>query len=428
MPGASRRPRVALICPTNWDRLQLPGVRARLERHLELVPYGPDAEADPGSFDANAFVDRATHELARLRVAGVVSSSDYPGCLVASVVAKRLGLPGSAPAAVLRAAHKYYARVSLAQSVPEATPRFELVDPVHLAEGQLSLDFPVFVKPVKSWFSQLARRVDSLEQLMAYAASPEVRQHLRHFVRPLNQLLAAHSEFDWNGAHLLAEQVLVGPQVTVEGYVFEGRTTVLTFVDSDMYPGTGSFARFALPSRVTPDRAARMTDITDRAVRGLGITHGLFNVELIYDPASDEEFVVEVNPRMCGQFADLTEHVTGLNTYQILCDLGLGRRPPRVRRRHRPAAAASYPLRHFGDATVVSVPGPATVERVRRRTAATLIAVYYESGDQLSSRGKHFDGASYRYATVNVVGRRRSQLDGLAQQVERALDLHLLET
>ncbi len=311
------------------------------------------------------------------------------------------------------------------RSVPEATPNFHLIDPDRLGESRRSLEFPVFVKPVKSWFSQLARRIDSFEDLETYALSQEVRHHLLHFVRPLNQLLAAQPEFNLDAAYLLAEQVLVGTQVTVEGYVFDGRTTVLTIVDSDMYPGTGSFVRFSMPSVMSTEQAAKLITLTDRAIRGLGLTHGLFNVEFIYDPVSGRAFIVEVNPRMCGQFADLTEHVTGVNTYQILCDLGLGDRPRPPRPPRAPTAGASYPFRQFSDATVVSVPEAPEIARVMHRTAATMIAVYYRAGDQLSASGKHFDGASYRYACVNVVGRDRSELEASVRVVERQLGIEL---
>ena len=389
------------------------------------MPYGADAEADPGAFNADHFVDKAADELGRLRVSGVVSSSDYPGCLLAAVIARRLGLPGPAPVAVLRASHKYFARESLARSVPEATPDFQLLDPARITQMRPLLKFPLFVKPVKSWFSQLARRIDSFEDLTTYAGSAEVRHHLRHFVRPLNQLLAAQPEFTRDAAYLIAEQVLVGAQVTVEGYVFEGKTTVLSIVDSEMYPGTGSFARFVLPSAMSTGQSDILVAITDRAIRGLGMTHGLFNVEFIYDPTTGQAFVVEVNPRMCGQFADLTEHVTGVNTYEILFDLGLGQSPRPARPYRGPRAGASYPLRWFGDATVVSMPTAPRVREIRRRTAATLVAVYYREGDRLSQRGKHFDGASYRYATVNTVGRSRSELDAIARDVELRLGVGL---
>ena len=423
MPAGSSRPRVALICPTNWDRLQLPRIRAKLSPRIELITFGPDAEADPGSFDAQRFVDRAADELNRRQIAGVVSSSDYPGCLVAAVIAERMGLPGPHPQAVLRAAHKYVARQFLAAAVPESTPAFGLIDPASVEVVAAELEYPVFVKPVKSWFSQLAQRVDSATDLVAYVRSAEVRRHLRHFVRPFNQILADYPEFTLDAAYVLVEELLVGAQVTLEGYVFDGRTTVLSIVDSELYPGTASFSRFVMPSIVTSELAAVMAQVSDRVVRGLEFTHGLFNIEFIYNPADGSCFIVEINPRMSGQFADMTAQITGVNTYEVLFALALGRRPPPVHRPEAEIVAASYPLRRFADGRVTVVPSAPQVSSLRRSSAATLIEIYYDAGDLLSGRSKHFDGASYRYACVNLVASGREQLDPLMRQVEQQLGI-----
>lgn len=393
-----------------------------------MIPFGPDAEADPGSFDAERFVDRAVDELSRLRVSGVVSSSDYPGCLVAAVIAERMGLPGPPPEAVLRAAHKYVARELLAPAVPESTPGFHLIDPATVEGTAETLQYPVFVKPVKSWFSQLARRIDSAEELVAYVHSAEVRDHLHHFVRPLNQLLADYPEFTVDAGHVLAEELLVGDQVTLEGYVFDGKVTVLGITDSEMYPGTTSFSRFVLPAAVADEQAELMAVVSERAVRALGLTYGLFNIEFIYNPTDGSCFIIEINPRMCGQFADMTEQVTGVNTYEVLFSLGLGRRPPMVRRPEARIVAASYPLRRFADGRVVAAPSATYLARLRRSSPATLLNVYYEAGDLLSSRPKHFDGASYRYACVNLVAPSREQLDLVMSELTPLLGIVIAET
>lgn len=427
MRGRYSRPRVALICPTNWDRLQLPRIREKLSRKIELIPFGPDAEADPGSFDAGQFLDQAIGELTRMRVSGVVSSSDYPGCLVAAVVAERMGLPGPPPEALLRATHKYVAREIMAVSVPEATPGFHVVDPATVDATATTLSYPAFVKPVKSWFSQLAQRVDSAAELIDYARSPEVVRHLRHFVRPLNQILAGYPEFTPDGAHVLVEDLLVGSQVTLEGYVFDGKMTVLSITDSEMYPGTESFSRFVMPSVVTAQQADAMARLSERVVRGLGLSHGLFNIEFIYNPADGSCFIIEINPRMCGQFADMTEQITGVNTYEVLFALGLGDQPPPVCGSEVETVAASYPLRRFADGRVAAAPSETDISRLRRSSPATLISVYYEAGDLLSSRPKHFDGASYRYACVNLAAADREKLDPLVREMTRLLGVVITE-
>lgn len=144
------------MCPTAWDAAQLPGLQ-RLSYDLET--YGDDVEHNPGAFDADRFIAEAVEHLRASGVDGVTSSGDYPGCLVAAFIARELGLPGPEPESVLRCSHKYYARLAQQAAVPEATPRFERIDPDAFDQDSLTLSFPLFVKPVKSWFSQYARRV-----------------------------------------------------------------------------------------------------------------------------------------------------------------------------------------------------------------------------------------------------------------------------
>ena len=417
-----------MICPSNWDRLQLSRARERLAARFELIPYGPDAEVNPATFDTEAFITDAVTDLARWQVDAVVSSSDYPGCLVAAVIAKQLGLPGADPEAVLRASHKFYARQSMANSVPEANPRFTLIRPNDVKGLENPpLPFPFFVKPVKSWFSQYARIVDSSEDLVAFLETPGLREHLTEFVRPFNQLLRHYRSFDHNADFLIGEELLQGRQVTLEGYVLDGSIQVIGIVDSIMYRGTSSFERFVYPSTVQSETAESMKDIAERVVNGLGLNRSLFNIEFIDDPYRGSIHVVEINPRMCGQFADLMEAVNGVNTYEILCDVALGRTPQIERLPKKFSTAASFPRRRFSDGVVLSTPEQKEIDQIKQDTAASLIAVYYRVGQKLSAVKKHSDGASYRYLTVNVAAMRSEDLSGIAEDVERRLAIEIID-
>jgi hypothetical protein len=168
----SDAPCVVLICPTKWDEAQLPRLRAGHALPYDIGTYGPDAEQAPGAFDADAFIAQAIDALRPTDVAGVTSSSDYPGCLVAAFIAAELGLPGPDPGSVLCCSHKYYARLAQRVAVPEATPRFALIDPDNVDEASLELAFPLFVKPVKSWFTQYARRIETFAELLEFVRSP----------------------------------------------------------------------------------------------------------------------------------------------------------------------------------------------------------------------------------------------------------------
>ena len=397
-------PSVALVCPTAWDRAQLRRRGSELRIDATIVWYGADAEADPASFDVTAFLDTAVQDLRAAGVAGVTSSSDYPGCLLAAELARRLGLPGPDPVSLLRASHKYYSRIRQEAAVPAAVPHYWLIDPDNLVESARTLEYPVFVKPVKSWFSQHATKISSYSELVAMATSAAVADHLSHFVLPFNELLETYPEFVANASYLIAEEVLEGQQVTLEGYVLCGNAVTLGIVDSIMHEGTNSFQWFVYPSRLDSSVTARMSAIAHDVMAALGFTHGLFNVEFMYHPTSGAIHVIEVNPRMCGQFADLFQNVDGVSTYEVLFYVALGLRPAIPPRRKRAKLSSSYAARSFGDGLAISMPSARRVGLVKCLTSVTLFLVYYTPGQRLSARAKQFDGASYRYAVVNVHG------------------------
>jgi hypothetical protein len=127
-------------------------------------------------------------------------------------IAKRLGLPGPDPAVTLICQHKYLARVEQAKIVPDAVPPFALIEVA--APLPRGLRFPLFVKPVKSFFSIGAERVDSASALAAlfprWAA-------LDPFFAPLEEMLQRHTGLKIGTKRLIAEGLLKGEQVTVEG-------------------------------------------------------------------------------------------------------------------------------------------------------------------------------------------------------------------
>ncbi len=410
------------MCPTAWDAAQLPGL-PRLS--VDVETYGDDVEHNPGAFDADRFIAEAVEHLSAIGVDGVTSSGDYPGCLVAAFIARELGLPGPAPESVLRCSHKYYARLAQQAAVPEATPRFELIDPDAFDQDSLTLSFPLFVKPVKSWFSQYARRVDTFDQLRRFVDSPRLRAHLATFVRPFDQLLARFSGFTYHGGYMLAEEVLSGHQVTLEGFVQRGVMRVVGIVDSLMYRDTLSFKRFNYPSALNPRVARRMAVIAERVIAHIGFDDGLFNIELFYDERTDGVHIVEINPRMCAQFADLMQSVNGTNTYEVLLAVAAGTEPPALRRHARFRVATSYVLRSFGDATVAASPDPAKILAIKERFPVTLFTTSYRSGQRLSEVDYESDGYSYRYAVVNVAGIDRATLERDLGAVRRRLGYRL---
>ena len=70
-------------------------------------------------------------------------------------------------------------------------------------------------------------------------------------------------------------------------------------------------------------------------MQGLGFDNGIFNIEMMYDAEADRISIIEINPRMASQFADLYEKVDGTNSFSVLLDIAQGRTPRFTRRQGR---------------------------------------------------------------------------------------------
>lgn len=393
-----RPPRVFFVFETAWDRRQLELCRDAWDGKLELVfPEPSDTECD-ADFDVLAFIERAVGG-AFGRIDAVLSASDYPGATVASAIATRLGLPGSRPERVLRASHKYYSRRAQREVVPDAVPRFALVRPG--SSAQVPLPFPVFVKPVKGSYSVLARRVKSPSELEDFLAEPEVREFTNDYLAIFNRLVAALTPFEYDGRWLLVEELLHGRLVTLEGFVCDGDVELLGIVDSVLHP-QGSFARFDYPSSLPPEVQARMQRIARLVIRQLGLDWTLWNVEMIWDAKRDSVHIVEVNPRICGQFADLYQKVDGTHGYAVALSLARGIRPMLERGTGRYRLASSHPLRVLEPVRVAQAPQPADVAAAAALFPQTLVWNEVATGDRLENFSRDEDGASFRYGVVNL--------------------------
>jgi biotin carboxylase len=399
-----RAPHICLVCPTMWDEAELPAIVAA--DHARVRTFGTDASEHPETFDADAFIEAAVATIRAEGLEGVMATDDYPGSIVAAAIAQELGLPGPSPEAVLTCQHKYYSRLAQLASVPEAVPRFALIDPDDLDGSLRGLEFPVFVKPVKSFFSVFAQVVRNRKELEAVVAA--TRRHLTEFVKPFNQLVARYTDFEHDGGYLLAEGVLRGKQVTVEGCAYRGDFAIVGIVDSIMFPDTISFQRFEYPSSLDERIQWRMSDIAIRFMRSVGFDNGLFNVEMMYDEDKDAVHIIEVNPRMCPQFADLMEKVNGINTYEVALDIAAGRRPTLSSDSARFGAAASLVSRVFEDQLVKRVPTRDELIRFGERFPEARLKILCREGHRLSDELQ--DGRSYRYALLHLGGESREHV------------------
>lgn len=262
--------------------------------------------------DTRAVVDAATDLAERRTIDGVVTTCDYYLEAVACA-AHRLGLPGAPVDAVRRATRKHEVRAATARAgLP--TPLYAVADSWLAARtAAAEIGYPVVAKPVDLNSGTSVRLVaDEAALKDAFWDVAGTERNTR------GQLLSRL---------LLIEELLDGPEVSVEAVTLDGATTVIG-ITAKTVVGTTSFVeaghRFPAPLEATA--AAGIEAHVRAALDAVGHTHGLSHTEVRL--TAEGPRIVEINPRQAGGYIfDLVRLVTGTHPLGVLVDLALGREP-----------------------------------------------------------------------------------------------------
>lgn len=397
--------RILVLFPDEWDR-----AAARDPRHAGRFDFcfeGFDLFRFPDNarlfaFDALGFVERIVRKYADAGLAAVVTSDEQFGTFLAALIAERLQLPHTPLEAVLTIQHKYYARQAFERIVPECNVRFGLLRRDY-GRADVPLAFPFYVKPSKAAFSVLARRVDSFAELERHTRFGWFEGAIiERLVRPFADVMRTLPGRDEDPFSMVVEEIVHGRQVTANGYARDGKVTMLGTVDSVMYPGTDQFQRFQYPSQLPADALERVDDISRRLIEGLGFTHGMFNVEMRVDPSSGAVRVIEINPRVAGQFYDLFERVDGYSLFEAMIDLHCGKEPARACGAGTQRHAASFVLRDLAGNGLARWPAARELQALQARNPDVRMMLYPKRGADLARELKWL--GSYRYGVFNLGG------------------------
>ncbi|MCL4361478.1 ATP-grasp domain-containing protein [Candidatus Dependentiae bacterium] len=342
----------------------------------------------------NFFQDLKNDELVN-SCDGILSVEDYPGTLILSMLCYELGLPGPNPKSVLSGQHKYYCRLIQKSAIETAAVEVEIFHPKKL--DQISFNFPRFVKPVKSVFSANSLAVYNLDDLKNKLPHLVIKENLYQI---FDIALKKYTDFQYDSSYLIAEQLLDGEQCTLEGYVFNQEVEIIGITDSIMYDGTICFKRFEYPSKLPHEVQLKMYDYAKKLISALNLDNTMFNIEFMYNEKENYIKIIEINPRMASQFADLYEKVDGVNGYEFALAIAAGQRPEVTRRSSEYKVGASCVFRNFKDQKVLQVPNEKEIEEVQNLCEAARIEIYATAGKNLSYHEQ--DGKSFRYGVVNI--------------------------
>jgi len=140
----------------------------------------------------------------------------------------------------------------------------------------------------------------------------------------------------------------------------------------------------------------------------------------MYDQATDEIGIIEVNPKIASQFADLFEKVDGKSSYYPLLQIALGEKPDVPRKQGAFKVAASCVLRAFENRRVVSIPSQKQIDELLLRFPDARVEITASPGKLLSDVMQ--DGKSFRYCVINIGANSREDLKDKLEICESILD------
>lgn len=404
------QPLILTLFSFDWDQW----ATDRLKSHYQFETAGFDLFAFPDnrrllSFDIEAWVERLAHRYRDRPLAGVVSHNEQFGALAAALLAEKLNLPGTKPEAVLRCQHKLVMRQLLDKVAPQANLAYYLLPAEYGELPPDHLHYPMFVKPIKAAFSVLAKRVESREELIAHTRFGFFELWIiKRLVKPFNDIAQRRIEAT-HAHHMIVEEPIRAEQFNLDGYVFQGDCRMLGVVDSIMYPDTHAFLRFAYPSKLPAEVQQRAHAVAAAFLKEVGFEHGMFNMEFFYDRGSDRLTVIEFNPRLASQLADLYHRVDGVDVHAMAIALARGQDPATVpRRAPLGGAAASFVIRTFDAATDLHVPQSADLAWLKAQFDESILIHFPKSRIGLKRELKWL--GSHRHAVFHLHGQDEAQL------------------
>jgi hypothetical protein len=400
------KPRILILFDYDWDAQGL----GALKDQYEFFHDGFDLFSFPDNaklvrFRIENMVKRLLKEHQRRPFQAVLSNHEQFGALAAALFAQEAGLQGPSPKAIIACQHKLWMRHLLDQVAPQANLVYRGLE-CEIGEHPPQVnDLPKFVKPIKAAYSVLARVCKTQAELEALTLfSWHERWVIRRLVEPFDRLRRVYLPQAPSAHRMVLEESIQAPQFNLDGYVYQGQAYLLGVVDELMYPGTQAFLRFHYPSSLPASIQQRALRVAQEFLAAAEFNNACFNMEFFYDQDTDRLTVVEFNPRLGSQLADLYQRVTGLNIFELQLKLALGE-DPRQSTGHptQYTQAASFVFRCFDGAHPPPEPSATQLAEFKALLPSAMLLTFHKSAVGLAREYKWLQ--SHRYAVLHLEGK-----------------------
>jgi hypothetical protein len=359
-------------------------------------------------YDVHALMDKARRRLDAFDgpIDAIVGFWDFPISIMQTLLSEEYGCRAPSPQSVLRCEQKLWSRRKQIEVIRDLTPRFRGFDV--FAENpreQIDLEYPYWIKPVKSFAGHLGYRVENDADL-DHALS-RIRKQINRFAEPFKDLLsytAPPEEFRGEETGFcIAEGIIGGQQCTVEGFVRDGELDLHGIIDSHRIDSTMCFSHFRYPSTLPEPVRRRMREATVRIMERVGFDNGAFNVEYFWNEELDDIKLLEINPRISQSHADLFHKVDGVPNHKITVDVALNRPPHLSGFEGKYSVAGKWFIRRFENGVVTRAPGEKELQRLKEVQPDTVVDLAAEEGQELEDLD-YQDSYSYKLAFVYLGG------------------------
>lgn len=395
--------RVVVVLPTETyraadfvDAAVSLGIELTIASETELPLLASDRQVLIDCSDPAGSAERVADIAATTPIDAIVAADDA-GVEIASRASELMGLPASPVAAVRATLDKSKMR-SLLQRAEVPQPAFAVVDGASVAGAADRLGFPVVTKPRTRSASVGVMRADDHEELAEAAA-----------------LAARHQLEDDGTDRFLVERFVGGPEISLEGLLWDGRLETLAIFDKPDQPDGPVFPETIMvtPTSLTTATVAEVERTVGAATRALGLTQGPIHAELRVE--NGVPVVLELAGRtiggLCGR--SLTFGLMGDSLESLVLRQALGERKRGSKR--LPGASGVLMIQVPAAGTLSSVTGVEAAESVPGVTSVE-ISIPIGTGVQPTPDGDRYLGFVFAKAgqpdeVVEALRAARDRLD-----------------
>ena len=289
-----------------------------LDTTVHTLYYQYKGRSVTNTVDILTEYQRALEYAKKNSITAVFSRNDL-GSLLAAMIAQKCNFIGPSVESVFLSLHK-----QLTKKITSTPIKSELWDITTPFPQQ---SFPFYLKAPYSSFGSLGFIVRDEKELEN--AQEKIADLLPQMNKPFFSLLEKTEipkKYPQALKNCMAiEPLLYLPQVTIEGFVFQGSVYPTIITDTNFQGSSNFFDNFSTPSRwpVAVQEKIKQQLIED--VLAIGLDNTFFNAE--YWITEEDALLIEVNARAALTFKNLYKKIWHYDVYRNIIALALGTMP-----------------------------------------------------------------------------------------------------